>query len=128
MPNEDEGATLIYGSTETAEDLRFWLGCNNAKKTTETTLYVDNADSKVGQKVTLEFGAGNTKTSLKGKFSTDELIGPFAEATGFQVKPLIEVFKAKGPVTVKTAEIVTELPEKGRAKAVTSFAKACSLD
>jgi hypothetical protein len=44
------------------------------------------------------------------------------------VKPLLEVFKAKGPITVKTAEVVTTLPEKGRAAAVTAFAQVCKLD
>ena len=40
---------------------------------------------------------------------------------------MIEVIKAKGPITVKTAEIATALPEKGRAEAMAEFEKACQL-
>jgi hypothetical protein len=120
--------SLTYGSPESPEDILFWVFCDNKKQTTELTLYVTVDESRVGQKVALEFSAGNAKTSIAGKFSSDELNGPFAEGKNFRVKPLLETFKAKGPITVKTAEVVTTLPEDGRAEAVSQFAKACKLD
>jgi hypothetical protein len=85
------------------------------EKTTELTLYVDIAELKVGEKITLEFSTATATTSFKGKFSADELNGPFAEGKNFALKPLVDVSKAKGPVKVKTGEIGTLLPEKGRA-------------
>jgi hypothetical protein len=121
-------ASLVYGSPESPEDVLFVLFCDIEKKATELTLYVNIDESRVGQNVPLEFSAGAAKAALEGRFWSDEMIGPFAQATNFRIAPLIEVFKAGGPVTAKTGEVVTTLPEAGRAAAVTEFAQACKLD
>ncbi|HLO23989.1 MAG TPA: hypothetical protein VK193_11270 [Methyloceanibacter sp.] len=52
----------------------------------------------------------------------------YAEAKGLKVKPVVEVFKGPGTVTIKTGKLTTLLPEKGRAKALAEFAKGCTLD
>jgi hypothetical protein len=121
-------ASLVYGTPESPEDVLFVLFCDINNKATELTLYVDIDESRVGQALQSEFSAGGAKAVLDGRFWSDEMIGPFAQATNFKVGPLVEVFKAKGPVTAKTAEIVTTLPEKGRAAAAVQFAQACTLD
>jgi hypothetical protein len=122
-------ATLVYGSPETAEDLLFWIHCDMKKQTTEMTVYVDNPGTKVGDAVTIELSAGAAKLPVKGKIATDEMSGfLFAEARNFKVKPVIELLKPKGPASVKTGNVVTALPDEGRAAAVSEFAKACKLD
>jgi hypothetical protein len=122
-------ATLVYGSPETAEDLLFWIHCDMKKKATEMTVYEDNPGTKVGQAMTIELGAGAAKLPVKAKIGTDGMTGYlFAEAKNFKVKPVIELFKARGPVTAKTGKVVTTLPEKGRTTALAEFAKACTLD
>lgn len=79
--------------------------------------------------MTIEFAAGAAKVLLKGKIATDEMSGfHFAEAKDFKIKHVIEVLKEVGPVTAKTGELVTALPEKGRAAGVAEFAEACKLD
>jgi hypothetical protein len=120
---------LTYGSPETGEDYVFNLICGNKDKSTEATLYVDIAGTEVGQPVVIELAAGGAKVSLKGKIATDEMSGfHFAEAKGFKVKPVVAVLQQKGPVSAKTGELVTTLPEKGRAAGVAEFAQACKLD
>ncbi|MGH6865544.1 MAG: hypothetical protein ACREDO_05110 [Methyloceanibacter sp.] len=52
----------------------------------------------------------------------------FAEAKDFKVRPVIALLKVKGPITVKKRSVSTPLPEKGRAKPVATFAKACALN
>jgi hypothetical protein len=52
----------------------------------------------------------------------------FAEARNFKVKPVIELLKPKGEASAKTGNVVTTLPDDGRADAVSEFAKACKLD
>ncbi|HEY6669414.1 MAG TPA: hypothetical protein VI075_00615 [Methyloceanibacter sp.] len=122
-------ASFVYGSPETVEDLLFWIHCDNKKKTTEMTVYEDNPGTKVGQPITIEFSAGGAKLPVKAKIETDGMTGYlFAEANNCKVKPVIELFKAKGPVAAKTGKVVTTLPEKGRAEALAAFAKACTLD
>jgi hypothetical protein len=113
-------STLVYGSPETPEDLLFWVHCDMKKETTEMTVYVDNPGTKVGQAITIELSAGAAKLPVKGKIAT--------EARNFKVKPVIELLKPKGAASAKTGNVVTTLPDDGRAEAVSEFAKACKLD
>ena len=125
----DGTASFVYGSPETAEDLEFWLTCEPKTKETELTVYVDITGTKVGQAMPIEISVGSAKTTVKGKIATDEMTGfYFAEAKGLKVKPVVEVFKGKGTVTIKTCKLTTLLPEKGRAKTLAEFAKGCMLD
>ena len=130
MGGSDQGvASFVYGSPETVEDLLFWLTCEPKKKKTEMTVYNDVAGTKVGQPIAIDINAGAAKTSVKGQIATDGMTGYFfPQAKSFKVKPVIEVFNAKGQVTVKTGKLTTVLPEKGRAEALAAFAKACTLD
>jgi len=126
--NSDGGkAYLVYGSTETGEDYLYSLGCDGKRKSSDMTVYVDIAGTKVGDPVAIAFGPG--KLSVPGRIATDEMSGfHFAETAGFNIKPLIAVLREKGPVMVKTGDVVTTLPEAGRGKAVGKFAKSCALD
>jgi hypothetical protein len=125
----DGNFTLSYGSPETAEDQLFWLVCRNSDKKTELVVYVDMHEVKLGQPIDIEFAAGTTKATVKGKVATDEMSGfLFAKADQFPIKPVLGVLAAKGPVTVKTGDIETTLPPKGRGPDVAKFAKGCKLN
>jgi hypothetical protein len=130
MVNQYEGnVSLVYGSTETGEDYAFALSCNNKKKAAEVTVYEDIPGAKVGQKLIIELSAGSAKVALKGETSTDEMSGfIFGVANEIAVKPVVGVLAAKGPATVKMSTVTLDLPETGRAAAVSEFAKACKLD
>jgi hypothetical protein len=126
-----EGASvfLVYGSTETGEDYAFALSCNNKKMTTGLTVYQDIPGAQVGQAITIELSAGAAMVALKGKTETDEMSGyVFGVAKKFEVKPVIAVLAAKGPAVAKMGKVTVDLPENGRAAAVSEFAKACRLD
>ena len=125
----DGNALLTYGSSETGEDYVFNLICGNKTKSTEATLYVDIAGTEIGQPMTIALGAGSANVSLRGTIATDEMSGfHFAEAKDFKIKPVIALLREKGPLTARTGELVTTMPEKGRAAAVEEFAQACKLD
>lgn len=126
--NED-GPSLVLGSTETTEDFVFLLSCSNADKTAEMTVYVDIEGAKVGRPVKIALEGGSAKASVDGTTTTDEMSGfIFAEAREFLVKPVIAVLNQKGPVIVTTRKTVTTLPEQGRAEELAKFAKPCELD
>ncbi len=125
----DGTASFVYGSPESVEDLEFWLTCEPKTKATDLTLYVDITGTKVGQAMPIEISVGSAKATVKGKIRTDGMTGfYFAEAKGPKVKPVVEVFKGKGPAIIKTGKLTTLLPENGRAKALAAFAKGCTLD
>ncbi|HLC07841.1 MAG TPA: hypothetical protein VJK06_00990, partial [Methyloceanibacter sp.] len=122
----DGDTSLSYGSPETAEDQLFWIVCRRNEKKTEMVVYVDMTGIKVGQPVVIELSSGAGKTVVNGEAATDEMSGfIFARAEQFPVKPVIELLAAKGPVTIKTGEIVTKLPDKGRAPELAKFTKGC---
>jgi hypothetical protein len=126
--NED-GPSLVLGSTETTEDYVFLLSCDNADQTAEMTVYVDIEGAKVGETVTIELDRDGTEVSIAGKTATDEMSGfVFATASGFPVKPVIAVLDGKGPVMVTTGKTETVLPEEDRAEELAKFAKHCRLD
>jgi hypothetical protein len=121
-------AYLSYAVPE-SDDFVFGLNCSNNDKATWMTVYVDIEGTRVGDPVTIEFVQGVSKFSVEGKIATDETSGfHFAEATGFKIKPVIALLRAKGDATVTTGKVVTKLPEKGRAAELQSFAKFCKLD
>jgi hypothetical protein len=122
-------ASVVFGAPESEEDMLFWVTCNSAEKTVTITVYVDIPGTEVGQKLPIEFAAKNGGLSIPGVISTDEMSGfHFAKAEGFKVKPVIALFEEAGPVTVKTGEVATILPDKGRAAEFTKFAKTRTLD
>ena len=122
-------AALVYSSTETAEDYAFALSCNNKRKLSHLTVYEDIAGAKVGEPLTIEIGVGSAKVEIKGKTATDEMSGYiFGEAKKFAVRPVIAALQGPGPAVIKMSKVTMTLPEKGRAEAVSQFAKACKLD
>jgi hypothetical protein len=52
----------------------------------------------------------------------------YVVAKSFKVKSVLELFRAKGPVTAKAGKLTSTLPDKGRAEALAKFAKGCTLD
>jgi len=130
MVNPYEGnVSLVYGSTETGEDYSFFVSCNNQEKEAEMTVYQDIAGAKVGEPLTIELSAGSAKVGLTGETATDEMSGfVFGVAKKIAVKPVIAVLKTSGPAIVKMGKVTVNLPETGRAEALSEFAKACKLD
>lgn len=118
-------AALVYGSTETAEDYAFALSCNNKRKLSHMTVYEDIAGAKVGEPLTIEIGVGTAKVEIEGETATDEMSGV---AKKIAVKPVVAALQGPGPTIIKMSKVTMTLPEKGRAEAVSEFAKACKLD
>ena len=52
----------------------------------------------------------------------------FAEASDIAVKPVLEVLRQAGPLTVTTGKASASLSDKGRAQAVERFTQDCALD
>jgi hypothetical protein len=122
-------AALVYGSTETAEDYSFAITCNNKWKQSRMTVYEDIAGAKVGEKLTIEISVGSEKVAVEGTTDTDEMSGfVFGVAKKFAVKPVVAALQGPGPTIIKMGKVTVTLPEKGRAEAVSEFAKACKLD
>src|SRR5262249_978928 len=66
---------------------------------------------------------------LKGEVSVDDATSSmFAETSDFKMKPLLQVLRSWGPLTVTVELTDKTLSDQGRADAVEKFDKACNLD
>jgi hypothetical protein len=100
-----------------------------ADKSSNMTVYVDIAGTKVSDPVVIDLSAGDATLEVPGKIGTDEMNGfLFAEAQGIAIKPVVQFLGTEGPITVKTGSVETTLPADGRAEATAEFAKSCPLD
>jgi hypothetical protein len=126
---DGDGSSLIFGSTETAEDYVFLMRCSNTEKSVEMTVYVDIAGAKVGRPVTIKLSRDGAQATVKGKTASDDKSGyVFAVAKDFPIKPVIGVLNGKGPIKVVTRKTETLLPEEGRAPELAEFVQRCQLE
>jgi hypothetical protein len=85
--------------------------------------------AKAGDPLEIVLSAGEAKAEVKGEAMRDEASGTaFAEASDIAVKPVLEVLRQTGPVTVTSGKTSASLSDKGRNQAVERFSKDCPLD
>lgn len=119
--------SLSYGSLDSEQPV-LQLSCFNEMEIAVLNIFGTIEGARPGQKLGIELSAGSTKASLEGEVTLDDKTGAiFAEASGIEVKPVLAVLKAQGPVAVKTGEISQTLSDVGRAEAVEKFGKDCTL-
>ncbi len=127
--SSDNLTSLNYGSLDPVKNPLFMLSCFNGMSIAVLDVHHEIAGTKPGEPLTIELSAGAAQSPVKGEAALDEANGTtFAEASDVQVKPLLAVLRAEGPLTVKMGETSATLSDKGRAQAVAQFSKDCELD
>jgi hypothetical protein len=126
----DEGrASLAYGPLDPAKTPLFLLTCFNNMDVAVLEIFVVIEGTRPGQPLTIELSAGSVKLPLKGEVSVDDATSSmFAEANEVKVKPVLEVLRAPGPLTINLGLTNKTLSDQGRADAVEKFDQACKLD
>ena len=126
----DEGrASLAYGPLDQAKTPLFLLTCFNNMNVAVLEIFGAIEGTRPGQPLTITLSAANAKLPLKGEVSVyDATSSMFAEASDLKVKPVLEVLRASGPVTVNLGLTDKTLSDQGRADAVEKFDEACKLD
>jgi hypothetical protein len=120
--------SLSYGSLDATKQPKFLLSCFNEMGIAVLDIFGVIQGTRPGEKLTIEFSAGRS-LSLEGAVELDTKSGSmFAEASDIEVKPLLEVLKSPGPVTVKMAATTLTLTDTGRTEAAERFGKNCLLD
>ena len=126
----DEGrASLAYGPLDPSKTPLFLLTCFNNMDVAVLEIFAVIEGRRPGQLLTIELSAGSAKLPLKGEVSVDDATrSMFAEANEVKVKPVLEVLRAPGPLTVNLGLTNKTLSDQGRADAVEKFDQACELD
>jgi hypothetical protein len=87
------------------------------------------AEAKPGAALAIELSAGDAKSSVEGEAARDDASGvTFGEASDIAVKPVLDVLRQSGPLTVAIGEASSALSDQGRAEAVDQFSQHCELD
>ena len=121
--------SLAYGPADPMKSPLFLLSCLDGIDIAVLDVRSKLPDTKPGTPLEIELSGGGLTAPLKAEAVHDDADGTvFGEASDFKVKPVVEVLRADGPVTVKVGEVSTELSDQGRAAAVDQFTKDCKLD
>jgi hypothetical protein len=121
--------TLVYGPVDPAAEPLFLLSCFGGMNIAVLDVHRGIPRVEPGQPLTIELSSATAKASIAGEVARDEETGAtFGEASSIAVKPVLEVLRHPGEVTIAMGETTATLPEQGRAEAVASFTENCKLD
>jgi len=121
--------SLAYGPLDPAKSPLFLLSCFNAMSIAVLDVRTEMAEAKPGAALTIELSAGDAKSPVKGEATRDDASGvTFGEASDIAVKPVLDVLRQSGPLTVTVGETSAALSDQGRAEAVALFSQHCELD
>jgi hypothetical protein len=85
--------------------------------------------AKPGDPLTIELSSAKAQSAVKGEVGKNETTGTtFGEASDINVKPVLEVLRDSGPLTIKMGEASATVSEQGRAESVTKFVENCKLE
>lgn len=122
-------ATLSYGPLDPEDRQVFLLSCLDGVNIAVLSVHMDFPESETGMPVTIDLSSGGKTAPVAGETAREEASGAiYVEAGDIAVKPILDVLRESGPVTVKVGDVAAELSERGRAETVAQFAKNCTLD
>jgi hypothetical protein len=120
--------TLRYGPIDPREKPLFLLSCLNGVSIAVLSIYMDFPETQMGEAITVKLSAGAQSTTVAGETAREDGTGGiYGEAGDIAVKPILEVLREAGPVSMTSGAIGNEMSDKGRAAAVEQFAKDCKL-
>lgn len=121
--------TLTFGPVSADKAPLFMLSCFNGMGIAVLDVRPELGDTKPGTPLTIDLAVGDQTTKVEGEAARDEDSGTtFAESSDAQIKPILDVLRATGPVSLKVGTTSIELTPSGRADAVDRFATDCTLD
>jgi hypothetical protein len=121
--------TLAYGPLDPAKSPLLLLSCFDAMGIAVLDLHIALDGVKPGEAITIELKAGDATSKIEGEATLDEVDAMiFAEGSDIAVKPVLEVLRQAGPVTVTIGKTNATLSDQGRADATEKFSQDCQID
>ena len=119
--------SLVYGPLDADKRPLLLLTCFNEMDVAVLNIFGVIQGTRPGDKLTIELSAGSSHP-IDGQVELDPKTGVmFAEASGIEVGPLLDVLMTPGPLTVKMAATSLTLSDLGRSEAAEKFSKDCKL-
>jgi hypothetical protein len=86
-------------------------------------------EGSAGDAITIELSSAKGQAPIEGEIAKNRETGTsFAEASDIRVKPILEVLRDEGALTLSIGKSSATLSDAGRAAAVAQFAKDCKLN
>jgi len=127
---EDGGLTMLaYGPLDPAQNPLFVLSCFSGMNIVVLDVHKEIPDAKPGDPLTIELSSTTAQSPIKGEVGQNETTGKtFGEASDVNVKPVLEVLRDPGPLTIKMGAASATMSEQGRAESVSKFVENCKLE
>lgn len=121
--------TLAYGPLDSSKTPLFALSCFSDMNIAVLDVHKEIPGAKRGDPITIELSSEKAQAPLKAEVEINEATGTtFGEASDIDVKPLLQVMRDPGSLTLKMAEVSVTLSDQGRADAVAKFVENCKLE
>jgi hypothetical protein len=121
--------TLAYGPLDPTVSPLFVLSCFSDMNIVVLDVHKEVPGTKRGDAITIAISSAKAEAPVKAEVETNEATGTnFGEASDINVKPVLEVLRDPGPLTVKMGESSVTLSDQGRAQAVADFVENCKLE
>lgn len=119
--------TLAYGPIDPRKTPLFMLSCLNGAGIAVLDVSA-GASAEPGTDMTIVLANGDATASVEAEVIHDEASGAtLVEGSDIDVKPILDVLKGSGPVTMKVGDANAELSDQDRGQAVKEFTKQCEL-
>ena len=121
--------TLAYGPLSPTANPLFVLSCFSGMNIVVLDVHKEIPGAKRGDAITIELSSSKAQAPVKAEVEINDATGTtFGEASDINVKPLLQVMRDPGPLTVKMGQAAATLSERGRAQAVAEFVENCKLE
>jgi hypothetical protein len=119
--------TLAYGPLDPRKTPVFMLSCLNGAGIAVLDVS-PGASGEAGTEMTIALVNADLTASVEAEIIHDEASGAkLVEASDIDVKPILDVLKGSGPVTMTVGDATAELSDQDRSRAVEEFTKQCEL-
>ena len=123
----DGFVSLSYVPLDPAKAPLFLLSCFDAMGIAVLDVRQEVEGAKQGDPLAIVLSAGAAKAELKGEAARDTGM-TFVEASDIAVKPVLEVLRQTGAVSITSGNARASLSDSGRMQAVDQFTKDCPLE
>ena len=121
--------TLSYGPLDPAKSPLFVLSCFSDLKIVVLDVHKEIPGAKPGDPVTIELSTDKSRASVKAEVGKNETTGTtFSEASEINLKPVLEVLRDPGPLTLQMGEADLTLSDQGRVESVSKLIENCKVD
>ena len=121
----EDGVAMMF-AVPNSDDIAISIECDNTRGAIAFTAFDELKGAALGKRISMTLGAGGKTLTVPAAAVMNELFGHMvAEAADVPAGHLLDVLRAKGPLSVNVEGTTVRYTEKGRSAAASAFASGC---